>query len=227
MLRKLNGVARGTLNSEEAGSIPARGAKYRKTMGAQAYDLIDDFDLKGSVVEIGTERGEGSTKYLAAACKEAGNKFYTVDFDLNAPSFPSLNQYRMRGEMFFEDHFPDDEKICFAYLDGFDWVWPTLEGILDWQLDQIEHYATYGITMNNENSQLSHLSLTQSVVESAADKCVILFDDTYLKAPDYENLSFDGKGGMACDWLIEQGWEQIHLSQPVAKAFCNWDREVV
>jgi len=194
-------------------------------MGAQAYTLFDDYDLKGSVVEIGTERGEGSTRYLVEVCQRRGNKFYTVDFDLDAPSFP-VNQYRMTGEDFFELFFPDDEKICFAYLDGFDWVW-SAEGILDWQRDQIAHYATYGITMNNENSQLSHLSLTQSVVESAADKCVILFDDTYLKGPDYENLSFDGKGGMACDWLITQGWEQIHLSQPVAKAFCNWDREVV
>ena len=188
-------------------------------MGAQAYNLIDKFELSGSVVEIGTERGEGSTAYLAAASKEAGNKFYTVDFDINAPKFPDVEQYTMTGEEFFDYAFPEDEKICFAYLDGFDWIWEEPNGYVPhWILEQVESYKTYGIEMNNTNSQASHMTITKAVAQRAADKCVILFDDTF-GAGQYK---FSGKGGTACDWLLEQGWTQFHLKHAAAKAFCNW-----
>ena len=222
MLRKLNGQAVGTLNSSVAGSIPARGAKFRKIMGAAAYNLFDDFAgvLQGSVVEIGTERGEGSTQYLIEACKKAGNKFYTVDFDYNAPSFPAANQFRMTGEVFFEDHFPKEEKICFAYLDGFDWIYEEVDGwIPDWIPEQIEYYSRYGLEMNNENSQLSHLTISKAVAEHAAKKCVILFDDTFYHL---NTEQYDGKGGEACYWLLEQGWYEVSTNVYEAKAFRNW-----
>lgn len=190
-------------------------------MGADKYILIDDYDLTGSVVEIGTERGEGSTQYLINACKKAGNKFYTVDFDYNAPTFSEANQYRMMGELFFEDHFPKEEKICFAYLDGFDWIYDEPDGwIPDWIPDQIEYYSRYGLEMNNENSQLSHLTLTKAVAEHAAEKCVIVFDDTFY---DYFTGDPGGKGGTAIYWLLEQGWHDIEISEGGAVAFRNWE----
>lgn len=188
-------------------------------MGEQRYDLIDNFDLVGSVIEIGTDRGEGSTAYLLESCKKSGNKFYTIDFDIDTPSFPEANQHQMTGEEFFDNHFPTDEKICFAYLDGFDWIYESEDGYIPpWIPEQIKRYKTYGLEMNNKNSQLSHLVITKNVVKYAAEKCVIVFDDTF-----HTGSRYTGKGGTACPWLLEQKWHEIPTKKHLAKAFCNWD----
>ena len=189
-------------------------------MGAKKYNLIDNYNLTGSVVEIGTERGEGSTDYLSKACKKTGNKFYTIDFDINVPRFKDAEQYFMTGEKFFDSVFPEDEKICFAYLDGFDWIWEPEEEVQPlWITEQIDYYKTYGIEMNNDNSQLSHLNITKEVEKHAADKCIILFDDTFHTGSHY-----DGKGGTACHWLLARSkrWYKIHMEGNGAHAFCNW-----
>ena len=198
-------------------------------MGAQAYDMIDDFAnvLQGSVVEIGTCRGEGSTEYLSTVCKKTGNKFYTVDFDMDRLDWPDTHQFRITGEEFFEKHFPADEKVCFAYLDGFDWAWQEPEDsraseqdLKKWSQmveDQTVIYQRYGIVMNNENSQLSHLTLAKAVAEQAAKKCVILIDDTFGV-----DGNISGKGGTAYTWLVKQGWHEIAVDHHAAKAFRNW-----
>ena len=208
-------------------------------MGIIRYNLIDNYDLQGSVVEIGTDRAEGSTGYLSQACKVAGLKFYTVDFDLAIEDQPDANQFRMTGEEFFAKHFPMDEKICFAYLDGFDWTWeqPPHRGdyIPPYIPKQIARYKEYGLEMNNENSQQSHLILTKAVAKHAAKKCVILFDDTFVVNADGERGHgrdenwFSGKGGTAVPWLVEQGWYNIPVSANNDKygltdavAFRNW-----
>ena len=65
-------------------------------------------------------------------------------------------------------YFPKEEKICFAYLDGFDWIYEEVDGwIPDWIPEQIEYYSRYGLEMNNENSQLSHLTISKAVAEHA------------------------------------------------------------
>lgn len=191
-------------------------------MGACAYNLIDNFkeDLNGSVVEIGTERGEGSTKYLSTWSLQNNNKFYTVDFDKSRPIFSEkhINQFYTTGESFFENIFPTNEKICFAYLDGFDWIWGNIiDSPPDWINDQIQSYKEHGLEMNNINSQLSCLNLTINVHKYAADKCIILMDDTFLT---HEQI-YSGKGGAACIWLLSQGWNRIHTPN-MAVAFKNW-----
>jgi hypothetical protein len=51
--------------------------------GAAAYRLLDDFvdDLDhGNMIEIGSDRGEGSTRWLAEFAAKTGRDFFTVDF---------------------------------------------------------------------------------------------------------------------------------------------------
>ena len=71
--------------------------------------------------------------------------------------------------------------------------------------------------MNNENSQLSCLTLAKAVAERAAKKCVILMDDTFGV-----DGNIDGKGGTAYTWLVKQGWHEISIEHQAAKAFRNW-----
>lgn len=51
--------------------------------GAAAYRLLADFedDLDdGNLIEIGSDRGEGSTRWLAEFAAKHHRNFYTVDF---------------------------------------------------------------------------------------------------------------------------------------------------
>ena len=51
--------------------------------GAAAYKLLaeyaDDLDA-GNMIEIGSDRGEGSTRWLAEFAARNGRSFFTVDF---------------------------------------------------------------------------------------------------------------------------------------------------
>ena len=100
-------------------------------MGAQAYGLIEQVPFLPSecVVELGSERGEGSTRYFVEFCGGGGIPFYTVDPDRNGGYATALELARthafcMTGEDFLREVFPSFElRIKFAYLDNFDWSW--------------------------------------------------------------------------------------------------------
>lgn len=203
-------------------------------MGARAYSLINNYkNLSGSVVEIGTDRGEGSTMYFAVWCHANNNKFYTVDFDRQRRNFSTehpnlnINQFYMTGELFF-NQFPNDEQICFAYLDGFDWIWDFLkedsQKLPEWINEQIQTYKNYNLNMNNINSQISHLNLAIAVHNHASPKCIILIDDTFITSTDDV---YSGKGGAAVTWLLANSWNLIDCGIPATQgesaiALKNW-----
>ncbi len=166
--------------------------------------------LQGSVVEIGSERGEGSTAFLSNVCKQLGLKFYSVDFEqeayLKAKGTPNTIAVQSTGEEFLKN-FPKNEKICYAYLDNYDWDYVDN---YDWDVMGPEHtkkqkkrYELYGLTLSNKNSQKAHLDQTILISQLAADKCIISFDDTFY---DDELKCVSGKGGTAHDWLTGEGW---------------------
>lgn len=180
-------------------------------MGDRAYIIFEDYydELEGSVVEIGSSNGEGSTFYFAGLFfRKPKFKFYTIDFNSevhhNVEFLSSVDAYNMKGEDFLRNKFPEDEKICFAYLDNFDWIWKGTE-YTDHTQYQKNVYSGYNLTMNNHNSQLAHLRQAIEIFKLAADKCVILLDDTMTDNGEW----FSGKGGMAVPWLIANGWNLI------------------
>ena len=125
-------------------------------MSAKAYRLLKfykNFLTQGqSLVEIGSERGGGSTKYFHEICSEEGYKFYTVDIDPDiykrageiAPGSAVLQD----GTQFLESL---EGEICFVYLDNFDWDWGGMGETLT---RQIHRYKELDLELNNENSQL-------------------------------------------------------------------------
>lgn len=188
-------------------------------MGARAYTIIEQYKthLEGSVIEIGSDRGEGSTRYLFEFCKRNHLNFYTIDIDEavheGVLSFCDT-AFRMSGQYFLDYLFPDfNEKICFAYLDNFDYIFKSIEG-KDWVNKQIEHYKSKNLTMNNYNSKRHHLEQAKRLISHAADTCFVLFDDTWeLKHPRTDDRCYDGKGGFAIPYLLSCGFRVFSKSK--------------
>lgn len=165
-------------------------------MGARAYVAVDDVTFRpGEVaVEIGSERGEGSTAYI----RDAMPRFYSVDID---PAEPA-GVIRMDGAKFLTAL---DRPIKFAYLDSFDWIPAGLEDE-PWIHEQVRDYAARGVTMSNVNCQAAHLEQARMVAAKAAPGCVIVIDDTFSTAG-----GFSGKGGTAVPWLLAHGYELLNV----------------
>jgi hypothetical protein len=192
-------------------------------MGARSHHLIVEYldQLQGSIVEIGAGRCEGSTDFFAgiAACRP-DLQYHSVDFDPEAHKvmgkyalkISNMHAHLMRGEDFLANILvPSGERVCWAYLDNFDWIYYAPDDMPPWVQKQIMRYASFDLIMNNENSQAAHLEQTKLIASIAAERCVIHFDDTRL-VPAYENIPrhFDGKGGTAVPWLVSQGWRVLY-----------------
>lgn len=176
----------------------------------KAYRLADKYGPypPGIAVEVGSERGEGSTAYLAQYFEKVNNVgFFSVDFEdeahLRAVEIIGARAYHMMGETFLSSHAPGFGKICFAYLDNYDW-WFGVGGTLEQCLsDQIALYAEHGLVLNNLESVLSHLRQAKAIAANAHEKCVVIFDDT-KPTPDG---NYWGKGGAGVPYLLTEGFE--------------------
>lgn len=178
-------------------------------MGAALYPLLADHGdvLPGEcVVEIGSERGEGSTAWLADFCHKRAINFYTVDVDplVHETAVKTVDGYRCcsahlgPGEEFLPGL---KEKIRFAYLDAFDCIPAGFEKepFIDFYTRRYEELGLRAMT--NENSARSHLALTRLVVKRAASRCAILIDDT-----DLTDGGWLGKGRLAAPFLSRKGF---------------------
>lgn len=178
-------------------------------MGAKAYSLIDKYKndiLDGVVIEIGSERNEGSTTYLNNFCTNNSLKFYTIDFDtdqyIKSNKITNGKAYNMTGEHFFEHIFPAyNEKISFAYLDNYDLI--THDG-RNWE-QRKSLYKKHGLKMSihNNESKISHLKQAMYVDKFSSNKCYILIDDTWI---DEKSNIITGKGAYAASYLIESNF---------------------
>jgi len=183
-------------------------------MGASKYTLIEKVmpHYKGGIVlEIGMERGEGSTTFFNGFCKKNNLEFYSVDFDPNLRcSIRHLDwviPVSTTGEDFLLNEFKEEnKKIFFAYLDNFDYIF---EHIRRHQqiIDQQNRYREHGLDMdeNNHNSHKAHLLQTVLIdVDFAAESCFFLFDDTWR-----QDEKWFGKGALAVPYLLSKGYQII------------------
>lgn len=165
-----------------------------------------------SVVEVGSERGVGSTYYMAKYCDENNLSFYTIDpsTESNASAKKILGKFKSnklqavkaKGEDFLNGF--EKQKIVLAYLDGFDVVFP---GHIHSQ-DRIDAYASWGIDLMKDGNRLSaevHLETTKYIYQNVVKGGVIAFDDTY-----WENDEWFGKGKTAIPFLLKNGYELVN-----------------
>lgn len=167
------------------------------------------------VVEIGSDRGEGSTAFFRDWAKQKGLEFHTVDvlddakryFETNLESggADGINFHVVStGHAWCRDELPSmNKKIKVLYLDNFDWIDPVnLQ--YQWLHDQISDYASRGVVMNNENSQEEHRLQALYCLPHLADACAVLIDDSWMDVGG--PTGWGGKCGTAIPLLLANGF---------------------
>lgn len=177
-------------------------------MGARAYRRFAAYDPDpGWVVEVGSERGEGSTGWLHRYATDHGLYFATIDVhpgrskaaDRIAPGHARCAQGR--------DELRRIRPISVAYLDGFDWI-PSGHERSRWIATQRDEYTTLGYELTNENAQREMLEEAHQVVRNAAPRCAVICDDTWGR--------WNGKGGWAVPYLRENGFRLVSSGRRTA-----------
>lgn len=184
----------------------------------QYLDKIDS----GDWIEIGVDRGEGSTPWLAEQAKKRGQDFFAVDIDPvqiktarqnfinNQTMSPKIFLVESKGEEFLRDYARDhpDRKIALAYLDNFDWDY--------WLGEQEEAFVPavkqqyqnlMGVEMLNINSQITHLLQAMLLLNLMSKNSIIVCDDTWYHPR--EGI-FIGKCSAAIPFLLMSGYQVLH-----------------
>jgi hypothetical protein len=164
-------------------------------MGAKPYTLATIGD-RGAVVEIGSERGEGSTDFLAELAQRHGVDFYSIDIIKRHELTTVADGAEWLASF--------DGEIQLAYLDNFDYVFPEIEGA-SWVVEQAVEYESMGRLLTNDNSEAEHLAQAMLVHDLSFGGSVVLIDDTYIS-----DGRLTGKGALAVPWLTEHGWQLVN-----------------
>ena len=199
-----------------------RDVDHSIAMCSLPYRILEDAhlpelqsDSSNCVVEIGSERGEGSTAYLRDWAAGRGMDFHTVDVTdtaqthfANDPAFGGVGRINFHtvdaGHAWCRDTLPGlGRRIAVLYLDNFDWIWAGSEDKPGDQ-EQIADYARRGVVMNNENSQEEHRLQTLYCLPCMAAQSIIIIDDTF---PDRRSpTGWSGKCGTAMPLILAAGY---------------------
>lgn len=177
-------------------------------------NLLDWNTSNLMVLEIGSDRGEGSTADLYAIASAHNVQVTTVDVD-NWSKRNSTNQcigyevYRS-GSAWCAEVLPTlNKKIKILYLDNFDWNWNEAEPSEMIAKQQAE-YRLRGVEMNNFNCVQEHLMQTIYCLPYMDNNCLIICDDTW-KCP---NLGiYVGKCGPSVHYLVQQGFIILYSNE--------------
>ena len=92
------------------------------------HSFIDNIAPDTTIVEIGSERGEGSTEYFARLADEYKVDFHTIDI-LDKSRYKTNHNYKVcwhqrDGAAWSQFEYPKiRKKISVLYLDNFDWIY--------------------------------------------------------------------------------------------------------
>jgi hypothetical protein len=172
------------------------------------YNIITHVDSETVWVEIGSERGEGSTLNLLAQANKFNIVLHTVDVsDYCSKQFNQANLvcHVDTGSKWTKQfgHIVN-KKISLLHLDNFDWIWNP-HNIDDFIQKQIEDYQDkLGVLMNNQRCQQEHFEQVLNLLPWLADDCLIAMDDTFL-----DRGIWSGKCGPAVTYLKILGFRVI------------------
>ena len=180
----------------------------------QLFDQLKDQIEPGSLfVEIGSDRGGGSTYYLQNLARQTKNDFITVDID---PVYlgSSIKSVKMAGEDWVQDQLPTiGSKVRLVFMDGFDWTTqPTAVRNGTASPDTynlISDYEKKNLQLNNVNSAMAHILQVIGLLPNMEDKCAIMFCDTWF---NYTLDTFEGKGAGAVYMLLAEGYNVLSAS---------------
>jgi hypothetical protein len=164
-------------------------------------------------VEIGSDRGSGSSYHMANLARTTGNDFITIDID---PVYlgSQVKTATMTGEAWTKNVLPTlGVKVSIGLLDGFDWTfYPTSvrAGVAGPDVyNLITEYASRGYVLNNINSAMAHTQQVLNMLPFLNETCAIMFCDTWF---NYALDTFEGKGAGAAYLLMAEGFNVVSAS---------------
>jgi hypothetical protein len=186
-----------------------------------AEQFLDKID-RGVWIEIGTERGEGSTRFFAGLAKDRATKFYGVDamadqiekstklLEVDGKLPDHVELVHALGEEFLEKLAGEigEDRVSLVYLDNFDWdYWLGMQEEAFVAGVKQRYVNEMNIEMTNLNSQRAHLLQAMWLNTISADNCLVICDDTWYHP--HEGI-FTGKCSGAIPFLLTQGFELLH-----------------
>jgi hypothetical protein len=173
--------------------------------------LIGEFADNEIIVEVGSDRWEGSTAYFADLANTHNTRMITVDIDPEAYHrvIKTVNKSHLERLEFVCADASDwccrfdqyGKQIKVLYLDNFDWDWESSTPSEEIQ-KQRTWYRKMGIEMTNLNCQKTHLVQMVNLLPSMCLKSVVCIDDTYE-----HNDVYIGKGGAVVPYLMINGYQ--------------------
>lgn len=160
------------------------------------------------IIEVGSERGEGSTKALATLALELKKHFITIDMN------PDISNSAARLVSGISPNFesicgPAEEvlpaikgRICLAYLDGYD----TMPPGADLPQDLKEPYRRVLGGWSLGAAWRMHLDCSRVLEQRISPGGLISFDDVWKLGSDWALRS---KGYTAVPYLLQKGYVEL------------------
>ena len=172
---------------------------------SKVYQLSEKYFVPSDnsvLVEIGSDRYEGSTAYFDNLATQHNTRLISVDVDerigLRLPA--SVEFVVDPGSEWANNFAKYNKTIACLYLDNFDWYWGAGTDLVQLQEQRLA-YKNRGVELNNHNSQLEHLSQMISLLPFMSDRGLVVCDDTYTV-----NEAYTGKCGAVVPFLIVNGY---------------------
>jgi len=138
------------------------------------HDYIDHCD-NGNILEIGMDRGEGSTQTFIDLATSRGVEYVGVDIEPKKFAGDNVDVHTMTGEEYLAQN---TKKFSIVYLDNFDWnYWALENSIIKRQSAVYEKHMNTELT--NVNSQKSHLLQAIALEPYLTPNATIMCDDTW------------------------------------------------
>jgi hypothetical protein len=174
-----------------------------------AEQYLPDVGINDVFVEIGSDRGDGSTRLFAEMALKNQTVLHTVDINDYPQEWcekhgvtQGVVWHQATGSEWAKDVFPTlNKKIVCLYLDNFDYNYNTVH-IDPMIIEQQKQYREdYGIEMNNENCLVEHMKQMIALFPYMSEHSIVICDDTYDS-----NGCWIGKGGPIVTFLQAQGF---------------------
>lgn len=162
-------------------------------MGTLNYDHLDRYldwlEPNAVFVEIGSDRGNGSTPFLADLAARYNTILHTVDVEhlrRSRNDRPNIVWHRGRGSEWADKVWPSiGLKIALLFLDNQDWIY-------------------HSDCKSNHLSQQEHLEQIKFLLPWLSSVAVIGCDDTYMTN---EHGTWTGKCALGIPLMLAQGFE--------------------
>lgn len=171
-----------------------------------AKPFIDKLEPSRSIiVEIGSERGEGSTAWFDTVAKELNKDFYSVDVtDYASTTLTHLENTNFiitsSGSKWAKDN---TKTISVLYLDNYDWI-STMNSIRPIEQQMIDEYNNRGVSMTNFDCQREHLEQMVNCMPCMDEQSIVICDDTPF---DKSSGVYFGKNGSVIPYLVIHGYK--------------------